>query len=93
MNLPVSWKRTYPSAASMRDHEAMLFNSPQFLFIFLPLTLFATLSSLRLFGRTSGVAVLVAASLTFYASWHFWAVGLAAVDRRQSGRLPTPCSD
>lgn len=54
----------------------MLFNSPQFLFVFLPLTLLATWSSLRLFGRTSGVAVLIAASLTFYASWHVWAVGL-----------------
>jgi D-alanyl-lipoteichoic acid acyltransferase DltB (MBOAT superfamily) len=54
----------------------MLFNSPQFIFVFLPVTLLATWLGLRLFGRTAGVAVLIAASLAFYASWHVWAVGV-----------------
>jgi D-alanyl-lipoteichoic acid acyltransferase DltB (MBOAT superfamily) len=54
----------------------MLFNSPQFIFVFLPLALSATWIGLRLFGRTGGVAVLIAASLAFYASWHVWAVAV-----------------
>ena len=54
----------------------MLFNSPTFIFVFLPVTLLATWAGLRLLGRTAGVAVLIAASLAFYASWHAWAVGI-----------------
>jgi D-alanyl-lipoteichoic acid acyltransferase DltB (MBOAT superfamily) len=54
----------------------MLFNSPPFIFVFLPLTLFSTWIGLRLFGRTAGVAVLITASLVFYASWHLWAVAV-----------------
>jgi len=54
----------------------MLFNSPPFLFVFLPVTLLTTWAGLRLFGRTAGVAVLIAASLVFYASWHVWAVAV-----------------
>lgn len=54
----------------------MLFDSPQFIFVFLPLTLLATWGGLRLFGRTAGVAVLIAASLAFYASWRVWAVAI-----------------
>ncbi len=54
----------------------MLFNSPPFLFVFLPLTLLATWAGLRLFGRMAGVTILIAASLAFYAGWHVWAVAL-----------------
>ena len=57
----------------------MLFNSPQFIFAFLPITLLATWVGLRFFSRTAGVAVLIAASLAFYASWHVWAVGILLV--------------
>src|ERR1700735_3349163 len=57
----------------------MLFNSAPFIFIFLPIVLVATRIGLRMFGRIAGVVILIAASLAFYAIWHFWAVGILLI--------------
>lgn len=56
----------------------MLFNSPEFLFAFLPITLFATAAALLWGGRTAGVAALALASLFFYGWWEahaLWVIG------------------
>lgn len=48
----------------------MLFNSVEFLFYFLPVTLFAFFIVADRFGKESAIAVLVVASLFFYAWWN-----------------------
>lgn len=58
----------------------MLFNSLEFLFAFLPLTLLATAAALCLGGRTAGVATLTLASLFFYGWWEahaLWVIGVS----------------
>src|SRR3954451_21427821 len=45
----------------------MLFNSPLFLFLFLPLTLAGFFSLARLFGRNAALGFLLLACLLFYA--------------------------
>src|SRR5262245_29104987 len=45
----------------------MLFNSPAFLFLFLPITLVGFYAVAHLRGRNAGLAVLLSASLVFYA--------------------------
>ena len=52
----------------------MLFNSVEFLFAFLPLTLLLTWAALRLGGRTVGVVALTLASLFFYGWWNAYAL-------------------
>lgn len=47
----------------------MLFSSPEFLFVFLPLT-FAACWGLSRVEQTAGVTCLVVASLFFYAYWN-----------------------
>jgi len=47
----------------------LLFNSPEFLFVFLPLTLLMTACALAWRGRTAGVLLLTLASLVFYGWW------------------------
>ena len=49
----------------------MLFNSYEFIFIFLPFSLFAYYSILRYFSNTSAVYFLVVASLFFYGWWDY----------------------
>jgi len=48
----------------------MLFNSYQFIFGFLPVTCVAYFIAARFWGRRAGMAVLVGASLFFYAWWN-----------------------
>jgi alginate O-acetyltransferase complex protein AlgI len=52
----------------------MLFNSPEFLFAFLPLTLLLTGVALFLRGRSAGIATLTVASLFFYGWWEVQAL-------------------
>lgn len=47
----------------------MLFNSFEFIFLFLPLSVALYFFSIRLLGREYGLGVLVAASLFFYGYW------------------------
>src|SRR5262245_12878625 len=47
----------------------MLFNSPEFIFVFLPLALLGCVAAAHLAGANGAVAVLVAASFIFYAYW------------------------
>jgi D-alanyl-lipoteichoic acid acyltransferase DltB (MBOAT superfamily) len=47
----------------------MLFHSPSFLFVFLPITLASVVLADRYVGRRAGLVFLLAASLVFYASW------------------------
>lgn len=47
----------------------MLFNSPEFLFVFLPFSLMATAVALAFGGRRAGITVLTLASLFFYGWW------------------------
>ena len=54
----------------------MLFNSPEFIFLFLPTALIATLLARYLFGSKGAVCALIVASLAFYATWRVWAVWL-----------------
>jgi alginate O-acetyltransferase complex protein AlgI len=54
----------------------MLFNSVEFLFVFLPLTVAAYYAARRAMGHTAGLAVLALASLVFYAWWDIRAVPL-----------------
>jgi D-alanyl-lipoteichoic acid acyltransferase DltB (MBOAT superfamily) len=49
----------------------MLFNSYQFIFVFLPVTCVAYFIAARFWGRRAGMAVLVGASLIFYAWWNY----------------------
>lgn len=56
----------------------MLFNAPEFLFVFLPATLLLCWLADRYLGRRACVAVLIAASLYFYASWRVWALAVLA---------------
>ncbi|MBU2676969.1 MAG: MBOAT family protein [Gammaproteobacteria bacterium] len=48
----------------------MLFNSFEFIFLFLPLTVALYFTFIRLLGREYGLGVLVAASLFFYGYWN-----------------------
>ncbi|PIE37694.1 MAG: membrane-bound O-acyltransferase family protein [Gammaproteobacteria bacterium] len=48
----------------------MLFNSPEFLFLFLPLCLFAFSFSAKHWGNEAAIGVLVFMSLVFYAYWN-----------------------
>ena len=57
----------------------MLFNSQEFLFAFLPLTLLATAFALRWRGRDGGVLTLTSASLFFYGWWHVYGLLLIGV--------------
>ncbi|RYF45616.1 MAG: MBOAT family protein, partial [Comamonadaceae bacterium] len=59
-------RESTPGSVSL---PGMLFNSPEFLFLFLPLTLLATAVALAWHGRTAGILVLTAASLFFYGWW------------------------
>ncbi|MET3442071.1 D-alanyl-lipoteichoic acid acyltransferase DltB (MBOAT superfamily) [Variovorax paradoxus] len=52
----------------------MLFNSLEFLFAFLPLTLFATWLAIRWGGQQSGIFALTCASIFFYGWWEVGAV-------------------
>lgn len=54
----------------------MLFNSLDFIAIFVPATLFTVWAALRFVGQRGGVVALIVASLIFYAQWAYWAVGL-----------------
>lgn len=47
----------------------MLFNSPEFLFAFLPATLLFVLVATREIGPTAGILTLIVASLVFYGWW------------------------
>src|SRR5215471_2010714 len=47
----------------------MLFNSPEFIFIFLPAALVAFVAAGRLFNAPVAVTTLVVASIVFYAVW------------------------
>ncbi|GAB3036269.1 MBOAT family O-acyltransferase [Bowmanella dokdonensis] len=47
----------------------MLFNSPEFIFLFLPLCLVLFFNFARHFGNQAAIAVLVVSSLFFYAWW------------------------
>lgn len=58
---------------------SMLFNSQEFLFAFLPLTLLATAFALRWGGRVAGVLTLTFASLFFYGWWHVYGLLLIGV--------------
>jgi alginate O-acetyltransferase complex protein AlgI len=49
----------------------MLFNSYQFIFVFLPATCVAYFIAARFWGQRAGMAVLVGASLIFYAWWNY----------------------
>jgi len=55
----------------------MLFVSSEFIFVFLPFVLLATMFALRCKGRDAGVVVLIIASLFFYGWWKAW--GLAVL--------------
>jgi alginate O-acetyltransferase complex protein AlgI len=48
----------------------MLFNSYEFIFAYLPLTLAVFFTSIRAFGRQAGMVWLAAASLFFYGWWN-----------------------
>jgi D-alanyl-lipoteichoic acid acyltransferase DltB (MBOAT superfamily) len=48
----------------------MLFNSFEFIFLFLPLTAVLYFTFVRLLGREYGLGILVAASLFFYGYWN-----------------------
>ncbi|MDG2154417.1 MAG: MBOAT family protein, partial [Gammaproteobacteria bacterium] len=48
----------------------MLFNSPIFIFVFLPLVLAGFYATSRLFGREVTIVWLVLASLFFYGWWN-----------------------
>ena len=48
----------------------MLFNSFEFIFLFLPLTVALYFTFIRLLGREYGLGILVAASLFFYGYWN-----------------------
>lgn len=48
----------------------MLFNSPQYIFLFLPITFFSWAILCRFFAGRLVVAFVVAASLFFYAQWY-----------------------
>ena len=47
----------------------MVFNSFEFILVFLPLTYLGFLAAYRLGGWTAAFRLLVAASLVFYAHW------------------------
>jgi D-alanyl-lipoteichoic acid acyltransferase DltB (MBOAT superfamily) len=47
----------------------MLFSSPEFLFVFLPITLIGFHVAARSFGRVAGLLFLLIASLAFYGWW------------------------
>ncbi len=47
----------------------MLFVTPEFLFVFLPVVLVITAFSLRFWGKSAAIAVLTVASLFFYGWW------------------------
>jgi hypothetical protein len=47
----------------------MLFNSPVFVFLFLPITLLSFFLAARLFGRVAAVGVLITAAIVFYGKW------------------------
>jgi len=49
----------------------MLFNSPAFLFLFLPLTLCGFFLAARYWGRNAAVATLIGAALIFYGNWEW----------------------
>lgn len=54
----------------------MLFNSADFLFVFLPLCLFIFFYSAKKWGNETAIASLVISSLTFYAYWNPIYLGL-----------------
>ncbi len=60
----------------------MLFSSPVFIFVFLPLVLFAYLAARRLVGRSTAGAVLLLSSFFFYGYWrpdYLWIFCLSIV--------------
>jgi alginate O-acetyltransferase complex protein AlgI len=54
----------------------MLFNSPQFLLVFLPAALLFVALAKRAMGAAAGMAVLILASLFFYGWWNVWALAV-----------------
>jgi D-alanyl-lipoteichoic acid acyltransferase DltB (MBOAT superfamily) len=57
----------------------VLFNSKEFLFVFLPLTLLFTAVAVGFWGRTGGVVALALASLFFYAWWEVRALAVIGI--------------
>jgi alginate O-acetyltransferase complex protein AlgI len=59
-----------------RGKAAVLFNSQEFLFLFLPVVLFATGLAQTWDGRTAGIAFMTLASLFFYGWWEIHALAI-----------------
>jgi alginate O-acetyltransferase complex protein AlgI len=62
----------------------VLFNSYEFIFVFLPITLFGFFTIIRLYGRSLALTWLVVASLAFYSLWNppyvFFLIGSIVVN-------------
>ena len=69
----------------------MLFNSPIFVFVFLPLTMLAFFLAARLLGRVAAIGVLITAAIVFYGEWEPWHILVLipsiAVNYLLSGRI------
>lgn len=50
----------------------MLFNSPEFVFGFLPITMILFFAAARFFGRVAALGVLISAAIIFYGEWEPW---------------------
>ena len=57
----------------------MLFNSPAFIFGFLPLALASFFLAARFLGRNAALGALVLAALVFYGNWQAWHIVVLAV--------------
>src|ERR1051326_5022642 len=62
--------RVAPAPADALKSTGMLFNSPIFLFVFLPLTVLAYLVVLQWAGARGVLALLLVASIVFYGWWN-----------------------
>ena len=52
----------------------MLFNSPLFLFAFLPTTLLVVHGAIHIGGKNAGIVCLICASIVFYCWWDVWGI-------------------
>jgi alginate O-acetyltransferase complex protein AlgI len=78
----------------------MLFNSPEFVFLFLPTTLILFFIAARFLGRAAAVGTLITAAIVFYSKWEAWhllvlipsivanfCLSWAIIEERRLGRL------
>ena len=68
----------------------MLFNSAEFLFLFLPAVLVGFFTLFALFGRRAAILWLIGMSLYFYLAWnpaHVWVIGASLAGNYVAARL------